>query len=33
MVDLAGIISGMAVYAIIYIIIKKAIKKFEMRNT
>lgn len=32
MVDLAGIISGMAVYAIIYIIIKKAIKKFEMRN-
>lgn len=32
MVDLAGIISGMAVYAIIYIIIKKAIKNFEMRN-
>ena len=32
MVDLAGIISGMAVYAIIYIIIKKAIKKFEIRN-
>ena len=32
MVDLAGIISGMAVYAIIYIIIKKAIKKFKMRN-
>lgn len=32
MVDLAGIISGMAVYAIIYIIIKKAIKKFEMHN-
>lgn len=32
MVDLAGIISGMAVYTIIYIMIKKAIKKFGMRN-
>ncbi len=32
MVDLGGIVSGMAVYAIIYIMVKKTIKKFGMRN-
>ena len=32
MVDLSGIVSGMAVYAVIYILVRKTIKKFGMRN-
>ena len=32
MVDLAGIISGFIVYALIYILVRKTIKKFGMRN-
>ena len=32
LVDLAGIVSGMAVYAVIYILVRKTIKKFVMRN-
>ena len=32
MVDLAGILSGFIVYAVIYILIRKTIKKFGMRN-
>lgn len=32
MVDLAGILSGFIVYAVIYILVRKTIKKFGMRN-
>ncbi len=32
MVDLGGILSGFIVYAVIYILIRKTIKKFGMRN-
>ena len=32
MVDLGGILSGFIVYAVIYILIRKIIKKFGMRN-
>lgn len=33
MVDLAGILSGFIVYAVIYILIRQTIKKFGMRNS
>ena len=33
MVDLGGIVSGMAVYAVIYITARKTISKFGMRNS
>ena len=32
MVDLAGIISGFIVYAVIYTLVRKTVKKFGMRN-
>ena len=32
LIDLAGIVSGMAVYAIIYILVRKTIKKCVIRN-
>ena len=32
MVDLAGILSGFIVYAVIYTLVRKTIKKFGMRN-
>ena len=32
MVDLAGIVSGMVVYAVIYVMSRKTISKFGMRN-
>ncbi len=33
MVDLAGILSGFIVYTVIYILVRKTIKKFGMRNS
>ena len=32
MVDLAGILSGFIVYAVIYTLVRKTVKKFGMRN-
>ena len=33
MVDLAGILSGFIVYAVIYTLVRKTVKKFGMRNS
>ena len=32
MVDLAGILSGFIVYAVVYMVVRKTIKEFGMRN-